>query len=94
MIHQAEVDGVPTLFAPDDGPVRAGLVFRVGQADETLPTAGMTHLLEHLVLHRIGMTSHRANGSTEAFTTTFLMQGSPSGVGGCRPATTSLTIPP
>nr|WP_117212210.1 insulinase family protein [Allorhizocola rhizosphaerae] len=28
----------------------AGLVFRVGQADETLATHGISHLVEHLAL--------------------------------------------
>ena len=48
MIRETEVDGVPTLLAPRNGPLAAGLTFRVGQADETLATAGITHLLEHL----------------------------------------------
>ena len=54
MIKHLDVDGVPTLLAPTTGPMHAGLVFRVGQADETLARKGITHLVEHLALH-----SHR-----------------------------------
>ncbi|MFB6956442.1 hypothetical protein ACFCYB_05240 [Streptomyces sp. NPDC056309] len=35
-VHRTETDGIPTLFAQADGPMRAGLAFRVGVADETL----------------------------------------------------------
>ncbi|SDS34825.1 M16 family metallopeptidase [Actinoplanes derwentensis] len=75
MIHQFEVDGVPAIFSPSTGPTRAGLVFRVGFADETLPRAGITHLLEHLALHRIGREYH-SNGTTTVEHTSFHMQGS------------------
>ncbi|MFD0528262.1 hypothetical protein ACFQ1I_16135 [Kitasatospora arboriphila] len=39
MIHRFEVDGVPALHAPRPGRTTAGLVFRVGSADETLARA-------------------------------------------------------
>jgi zinc protease len=74
-ISQLEVDGVPTLFVPYAGPTIAGLTFRVGQADETLPYRGITHLLEHLALHGRGLTDYHYNGSTGAVATTFHLQG-------------------
>ncbi|MFB6392965.1 M16 family metallopeptidase [Polymorphospora lycopeni] len=78
MITQTEVDGVPTLLAPNpNGPLIAGLTFRVGQADETLARAGITHLLEHLALHQFGLTDYHYNGSTGAVVTHFHTQGSP-----------------
>ncbi|MFJ8582503.1 insulinase family protein [Micromonospora sp. NPDC093277] len=80
MIRRLEVDGVPTLLAPAAGPVRAGLVFRVGMADETLPRRGVTHLLEHLVLAPFGPLDHGANGTTEALFTSFVVQGDPAEV--------------
>ncbi|GAA4922776.1 hypothetical protein [Actinoplanes utahensis] len=49
MITRHEVDGVPAVLAPADGPMHAGLVFRVGTADETLPLRGITRLVRHLV---------------------------------------------
>lgn len=77
MIHQTEVDGVLTLLAPGAGPMRAGLVFRVGTADETLPLSGITHLVEHLALHRLGVADYHYNGVTSATETHFHVQGSP-----------------
>ena len=65
-IHHAEVDGVPVLFAHHPGPVRAGLIFRVGVADETLGRTGLTHLVEHLALHRQGLADYHFNGATKA----------------------------
>ncbi|MFJ5531530.1 insulinase family protein [Streptomyces sp. NPDC093261] len=74
-IHPTEVDGIPTLFAYGTGPVRAGLVFRVGVADETLGRAGVTHLVEHLALHRQGLADYHFNGATKAAFTHFHVEG-------------------
>ncbi|MFY1697948.1 M16 family metallopeptidase [Solwaraspora sp. WMMA2101] len=76
MIRQLDVDGVPALLAPTSGPVHAGLMFRVGQADETLARRGVTHLLEHLVLHPLGTADYHYNGSTGSVVTQFHLQGS------------------
>jgi hypothetical protein len=75
MIRETEVDGVPTLLAPTHGPMHAGLIFRVGRADETLATAGITHLVEHLALYRHGLPDYHFNGATESVFTSFHMQG-------------------
>ncbi|GAA4998234.1 insulinase family protein [Kitasatospora paranensis] len=75
MIHHFEVDGVPALYAPRAGRLSAGLVFRVGRADETLPGAGITHLVEHLALHRSGVQVHRFNGATGLLHTHFHLEG-------------------
>lgn len=75
MIQQTEVDGVPTFIAPGDGPLRAGLTFRVGMCDETLATHGITHLVEHLALHRHGVTDYHFNGATSTTLTHFHMEG-------------------
>lgn len=76
MITQTEVDGVPTLYVPWPGLMSAGLVFRVGRADETLADAGVTHLVEHLALPRHGVTDYHYNASTEALFTHFHVRGS------------------
>jgi predicted Zn-dependent peptidase len=76
MIRQLDVDGVPTLLAQSAGPMQAGLTFRVGQADETLAHRGITHLLEHLLLHEVGMADYHYNGATGSTATHFHMQGS------------------
>lgn len=44
------VDGVPTYYADVRAPFTAMLAFRVGRADETLVTAGLTHLVEHVAI--------------------------------------------
>ncbi|MFI6401354.1 insulinase family protein [Streptomyces sp. NPDC050548] len=74
-IHLTEVDGIPTLFAYAPGPLRAGLVFRVGIADETLARAGVTHLVEHLALYRQGLADYHYNGATKAAFTHFHVEG-------------------
>ena len=81
MIAQTVVDGIPTLFVPGTGPVRGGITFRVGRADETLARAGITHLVEHLALHRLGVTDYHYNGTTGPTVTHFFSQGSPDAVG-------------
>ena len=51
---ETTTDGVYTLFLEHDTPeTRAGLVFRVGQADESLAVRGLTHLVQHLALHEV-----------------------------------------
>jgi predicted Zn-dependent peptidase len=81
MIHETMIEGIPTLLAPGIGPTRGGLTFRVGQADETVARAGITHLVEHLALHRLGLTDYHFNGATGTTVTHFLSQGSPDDVG-------------
>ncbi len=72
---QCEIDGVPALFVEAAGPVRAGLMFRVGRVDEPLPLAGLTHMVEHLALHRHGLMDHHANASVGATVTHFYTAG-------------------
>ncbi|MGW5046189.1 M16 family metallopeptidase [Streptomyces griseoluteus] len=74
-VHRTEVDGIPTLFTYAAGPVRAGLVFRTGIADETLGRAGLTHLVEHLALYRQGVADYHYNGATKAAFTHFHVEG-------------------
>ncbi|MEU3555975.1 M16 family metallopeptidase [Streptomyces fragilis] len=68
--------GIPTLFAPRAGnEITAGLFFRVGTADETLATSGITHLVEHLALHRSGVSDTHHNGATAGTYTLFHVTG-------------------
>ncbi|MFJ9725178.1 insulinase family protein [Streptomyces sp. NPDC101209] len=75
LVAHTTVDGVPALFAPRPGPLTAGLLFRVGRADETLPTTGVTHLVEHLALHRLGLSDLHYNGATADAYTLFHVTG-------------------
>jgi len=81
MIEQIEVDGVPALLAPSNGPAHAGLAFRVGFADEPLTRRGITHLIEHLALHSTGGADYHYNGATGVEYTYFHMQGSAAELG-------------
>jgi predicted Zn-dependent peptidase len=80
LIDVAQVDGVPTLLARREGPLTGGLVFRVGRADETLATAGITHLVEHLALHRQTLAELHHNGETANTYTSFYATGTPAEV--------------
>jgi zinc protease len=74
-IRVDEVDGVPLLWADLDGPLQAHLLFGVGQAHETLPLHGITHLVEHLVLTGSADSPHAYNGTTANLTTSFVVAG-------------------
>ncbi|WP_425245735.1 M16 family metallopeptidase [Streptomyces sp. NEAU-NA10] len=77
LISHTTTQGVPTLYAPSSGnEITAGLFFRVGRADETLATAGITHLVEHLALHRLGLSDLHYNGATANAYTLFHVTGS------------------
>ncbi|GIE33404.1 hypothetical protein Ait01nite_064490 [Actinoplanes italicus] len=53
-MRRLEVDGLPAVLAPVSGPTHAGLVFRVGTADEPLARRGITRLVERLVTNGRG----------------------------------------
>ena len=76
LVGHTTTQGIPTLYAPRQGEITAGLFFRVGRADETLATAGITHLVEHLALHRLGLTDLHYNGATANTYTLFHVTGS------------------
>jgi zinc protease len=74
------VDGVPTFYVDVDGPFVATLAFRVGRADERLPYAGVTHLLEHLAMPTDDIRGVEADASVGATWTLFWAQGPPDAV--------------
>jgi zinc protease len=49
-VRRSEVGGVPVFWADAPRPYEVQLLFRVGRADETLATSGITHLVEHLAM--------------------------------------------
>ncbi|MEU6038748.1 hypothetical protein ABZ801_25395 [Actinomadura sp. NPDC047616] len=76
-VTRTEIDGVPAFWASGgytDG-YRVALLFRVGQSDETLARSGITHLVEHLALHRVGQPEHHYNGTVDSVTTAFFTEG-------------------
>lgn len=73
---RSDVDGIPVLHAgPVAGRCAGGLLFRVGRADETLATAGITHLVEHLALEFLEPAKVHANGQTGQVLTHFHIEG-------------------
>lgn len=78
LVTGAVVDGVRVLTAPGEGDqVAAGIVFRVGWADEQLARSGITHLVEHLALFGRNPGDIHHNGTTDEFSTHFHATGSP-----------------
>ncbi len=75
--QRAELDGVPIYWADcPTGPLTASLGFRVGRVDEELRFAGITHLVEHLVMSTLGMPEYEHNAVVEDKRTLFYATGS------------------
>ncbi len=73
--QRTEVDGIPVWYSDVPGPCLAGLVFRVGRADESLPLGGVSHLVEHLALERLAAGDYDMNGSVRLLTTDLRISG-------------------
>jgi zinc protease len=69
------VTGIPVYQAEVPGRIRAALIFRVGQADEPLHMAGVTHLIEHLALSGLGQQPYDYNGFVDQVRTAFTVTG-------------------
>jgi predicted Zn-dependent peptidase len=77
------VDGVPVFWTESGDELLAGLMFRVGRADESLARGGITHMIEHLALYPLGVAAgQHYNGRVDAVTTTFLSRGRPEEIAG------------
>lgn len=76
IVDVAVVDGVTVVRSAAAGPIAAGLMFRVGIADEPLAHRGITHLVEHLALHRHDVLAEHKNGHVLSVTTHFVVSGS------------------
>ena len=73
-LEWGEVDGVRAVWVEDGsipGPLQACLMFGVGRGDETMTVSGVTHLVEHLALHRLGTVPYGWNGMVTPVTTRF-----------------------
>ncbi len=74
-LQRADAGGVALLWARAPEPVTGTLLFRAGQADETLRTAGISHLVEHLALREIGRRPYQWNGRVNDAITAFFATG-------------------
>ncbi len=71
------------FFDPEPQDELSGvLMFRVGRADEEPSWGGVSHLVEHLALHRMSDTEFDCNGTTGPLVTLFGATGTPDEVGG------------
>jgi len=78
----ADNRGVRLVLDPIDDVVVGGVLFRVGTVDESLSTYGITHLIEHLALSELNLSSVHSNGAVTDTYTAFYAQGSPEAVVG------------
>lgn len=77
ILQRTEIDGIPAIWADaTGGPFVAALGFRVGRADEPLAQAGISHIVEHLALARLGVQEYDHNGFVDATRTVFHSMGS------------------
>ncbi len=75
VVETGTVSGVRALrCASATGRHAAGLMFRIGQFDETLPVAGITHLIEHLTLSARQQASYQFNAEVSGLFTSFYME--------------------
>ncbi|WP_405013401.1 M16 family metallopeptidase [Kitasatospora sp. NBC_01539] len=76
-MNREVIDGVPVLWAEAPGPLEAVLMVGCGVRDETLRTAGVTHLVEHLAMSTLPRLHHEHNASVDLATTQFTCSGRP-----------------
>lgn len=78
VFSRAEVDCVPVHhLSSADSVCTATLVFGVGSRDETLPSQGVLHALEHVVMAAAKDTAAGINASVGPSETEFVVSGSP-----------------
>ena len=75
--QQAEVAGVPAFWGDAPGLYTGALMFRVGQADETLARSGITHLVEHLAMFPIDRQAYAYGAFVDETRTVFYARGEP-----------------
>jgi predicted Zn-dependent peptidase len=74
-IGRVDLHGVPVYWAEAPEPTRAALLFRVGRADESMATAGLSHLVEHLALFGSSSDPEKSNGFVDSLRTVFFTSG-------------------
>lgn len=75
--HARRVDGVEVHHLDAEGPLTADLLFRVGAADETVSTLGLSHLLEHLALDGVEGLEPDVDGESAMTYTVLRVRGTP-----------------
>lgn len=79
-ITVVDVDGIPAYWADIRTAFTGTLTFGIGLRDETARTAGLAHLIEHLVMARVGRVNVTHNATTADESVSFFAQGAPEAV--------------
>lgn len=82
LIHRDVIDGVTVYWTREARRPMGLLQFRVGQSDETLRTAGVSHVVEHLTMFGLGRQAFPVNGGVDALRTLFHAEGTEAEVAG------------
>lgn len=80
-LQRSDSDGVPVFWTETPGPFVGSIIFRVGQADETLAQHGACHLIARLVASAVTDLPVTAEVTVEQTLTTFGATGSAEQVG-------------
>ncbi|MDP9067956.1 MAG: hypothetical protein M3N53_06385 [Actinomycetota bacterium] len=91
-LNREKLGDVEIFWAEAPGPLAAALMFRVGTTDESIPTRGITHMVEHLALQRLGRQSYGYNGLVDHLRTSFFVTGSAEEVVGFLDAVTGALV--
>ena len=76
-IDRSDINGIPAFWANQSEQKHyAGIVFRVGKIDESVPSSGVSHLVEHLAMFSLGRRDHEMNAIVELLYTAFFASGS------------------
>lgn len=74
-IHREEHNGIPVMWSDIRSTFSGALTFAIGVQDESARKAGITHLLEHLVMSQVGTVSLNHNATTNDVALSFYAQG-------------------
>lgn len=80
-VARSDHHGVPVFTSPVQTTFTGTLTFAVGMRDEAARFAGLTHLVEHLVMLRVGKVAITHNASTEEDRVSFFARGRADAVG-------------
>ena len=80
LVSVTDISGIPAYTADIRSAFTGTLTFGVGQRDATARTSGLAHLIEHLVMKRVGKVIVAHNATTADETVSFYAQGNPAAV--------------
>jgi hypothetical protein len=81
-VNEADHRGVKSYWLDQQGLCTGTLIFGVGKRDESAALAGITHLIEHIVLRKVQPVTVRHGASVDTNTTEFHASGRPEAVAG------------